>query len=142
MPSHHWNDKSFDWNGLYAAERLMCKVFRVFRIGAHTKEKWGSIRASVYFWDGGLHHLIWPGYVYVQNIFIAYKLDRYVIKPITRYTGLNWLGVKLQLFGYGLAYYLAMRKYPHIKDEICYQADYPEYIIGGQEIHNKYWKSI
>jgi hypothetical protein len=140
MPHHNWGDKDFDWDSLYKAERLMIRVFKLFRIGAHTKEKYGAIRASVYFWDGGLHHLIWPGYVYIQNSFINYKLDEYVIKPFTKWTGINWLGVKLQLCGYTLAYYLAMRKYPHIREEICCDADHPEYIIGGMEIHNKYWK--
>lgn len=141
MPHHEWGNEDFDWDSLYEAERLMCKVFKIFRIGAHTKEKYGSIRASVYFWDGGLHALIWPGYVYIQNRFIAYKLDRFLIKPVTKYSGLLYLLVRLQMFGYGLAYYLAMRKYPHIKDEICYCADHPELIPGGQAIHDKYWTS-
>jgi len=139
MPYHHWEDSTFDWNGLYAAERKIASVMRLFRIGCHHKEKWGRIRATPYFWDGGLHHLIWPGYVYVQSGFIAYKLDRYLIKPITRFSGIHYLGGKLQILGYCLAYYLAMRAHPHLKDEIAADADYPQYIIGGKAIHDKHW---
>lgn len=142
MPYHEWGDETFDWNSLYAAERLLCKIFRLFRIGAHTKEKYGSIRASIYFWDGGIHSLIWPGYVRVVSRFLYFKIDRLICIPITKYTGIHWLGVKLQMLGYGLAYYLAMKKYSHIKDEICYQADYPELIPGGKEIHDKYWRKM
>lgn len=142
MPSHNWGDKDFDWDSLYEAENIIYKVLKFFRIGCNIKEKYGSIRCSVYFWDGGLHSIIWPGYASIQNKFIYYKLDDYVIKQVTKYTGLLWLGIKIQKFGYGLAYFLAYINRLHIIDEIVYQADYPELIWNGLKIYSKYWKKV
>lgn len=119
---------------LYGAEIMLMRLLRRFRIGGQVKEKYNTIRAYVRFWDGGLHSLIWPGYHYTQNEFIAYKLDRYVIQPFTKWTGLHWLGVMLQMKLYGLSYYLVVRRYPAIEREITCCADWPELLFGKKKI--------
>jgi len=139
MPSHDWSDEKFDWKALYSAERDLNKIMRFFRIGVHSKEKYGTLRASVYFWDGGLHDLIWPGYMYIQNSFIRWKLDEYVLKPFTKYTGLLYVGNKLQRFGYKLAYAYVMLKYSHIVDELVCCADHYELLINGEKLESKFW---
>lgn len=139
MPRHDWGDETFDWKSLYNAERDLVKILRFFRIGVHSKEKYGTLRASIYFWDGGLHNLIWPGYVYVQNRFLYFKLDRYVIKPIMKYTGLLNLGVRIQKFGYRLAYAYIILKYSHIVDELTCNADHYELLWNGEKLENKFW---
>lgn len=139
MKSHEWGDKDFDWDSLYNAERDLRKILRFFRIGAHTKEKYGSLRASVYFWDGGLHQLIWPGAVYTQNRFIAYYLDQYLLIPAMKYTGLLWLGLRLHYFGYKIAYAYIMLKYSHIIDELTCNADHYELLLNGEKLKNKFW---
>lgn len=138
---HQWGDEDFDWKALDGAINIIYKTMNFFRIGCHIKEKYGTIRTSVYFWDGDLHSLIYPGYVYSQFPSWLWKVDIRYIKKIScflkLYIPIHWIQRK----GYTLAYYLAMRKYPHIKEEICCDADAPELIIGGAEIHNKHWSN-
>lgn len=137
--SHNWGDEDFDWNALYDAEKIInfwCR--KIGRVGIHSKEKYGTLRASVYFWRGSLHELLYPGYVSSQFPQWLWKFD---IFYITKYMP-KWiinLFFKYQKLIYKFAYYRAMKKYPHIKDEICVFADCPEFIIGGKEIHDKYW---
>lgn len=140
---HEWGDKDFDWDALYKAEKIIRKVCRLFRIGIHSKEKYGTLRASVYPFRGSLHDLAYPGYVYSQFPDWLWKFDCLKINPFMNGFPMKYVTWTIQLFqlhvGYRLAYYIAMKKYQHIAEEICVDADYPEYIIGGQEIHDKYW---
>jgi hypothetical protein len=125
-------------------------TWRVYgRIGSHGKEKYGTFRDHPYFWDGGLHHLIWPGYVYIQNRFIAYKLDRYVIQPITKYTGLHKLGLLWQATVYNYAIQKMCKKYPEIVDELVSHLDGYQMVklgifgkICGTTIHNRTWTRL
>lgn len=140
---HEWGDKDFDWEALGEAERLVRRVLRGFRIGCSTKEKYGTLRCSVYPFVGSLHSLLYPGYAYNQLPEFIRGIDDNIIEPAMTTRPLLWITEAVIAFqlhvGYRLAYWLAMRKYPHIAEEICVDADYPEYIVGGQEIHDKYW---
>ena len=119
------------------------------RIGCHGKEKYGTFRDHVYFWDGGLHTLIWPGYVAIMNYFLYFKLDWYVIKPFTYYTGLQHLGFWYQRQIYNYAIQKMCKKYPHLVDELVRDLDQYEMVkpgifgkIDGTVIHNKYWTTL
>lgn len=143
---HEWGDTDFDWEALGKAEQIVNRVCnKWFRLGVHTKEKYGTLRCSVYPFDGSLHSITHPGYVYCQypkwlwniNCSMSYWGSR---RP---YSWFVRLIIMFQMHvGYRLAYYIAMKKYPHIAEEICVDADYPEYIIGGKEIHDKYWETM
>jgi hypothetical protein len=139
MPSHNWGDTDFDWDSLYNAERDLRKILLFFRIGVHSKEKYGQLRASVYFWNGGLHDLIWPGYVYTQNRFICYYLDEYVLCPFMLKTKLVYLGQYVQKLVYKFGYAYIMLKYSHIADELVCSADHYELLINGEKLENKFW---
>lgn len=152
MPSHRWGDPWDEKHGadLDQAIRYCMDTWKTYgRIGSHGKEKYGTFRDHPYFWDGGLHSLIWPGYVYIQNTFIAYKLDRYFIKPITKYTGLYKLGLWWQSQVYNYAIQKVCKQYPEIVDELVssldgYQMVKPGLLgkICGTTIHNKHWTSV
>jgi hypothetical protein len=171
MPYHEWGDNDFDWKSLYKAESIIYRVCKLFRLGCHIKEKYGSIRCSVYPFDGSLHSFLYPGYVAYQyehwwlsktlkrrfnfdladklvwlDIYVlgSYRSDEYnksiFIRAYSRFVRIvQWLQMNI---GYRLAYYIPMKLYPHIKDEIASQADCYEYIIGGKEIHDKYWRRV
>lgn len=138
MPYHDWGDDTFDWNSLNEAIHLIYKMCKFFRIGCHIKEKYGTIRASFYFFDGSFHSFMYPGYVYYQysnwkmckfiqkytKIDIAKKLlradiwlasyhnnwyNKLVVSPI------KWIQFN---FGYKTAIKMAIKKFPHIKEEI------------------------
>lgn len=143
---HEWGDEDFDWASLGKAERLLNRLLKLGRIGVHTKEKYGTLRASIYFFSGTWHDILYPGYVYNQYSFLReqrWYLDIYFWPKVFYYTGLSHIIRFIQMYVfYTLAYYLVMKKYPHIKEEICVDADYPELIIGGQDIHDKYWTTF
>lgn len=133
---HNWGDEDFDWNGLYEAEHFIVKILSLARIGAHAKEKYGTLRLTPYFFSGSLHSILYPGYVYCQYKFLRdlrWKADVYFWPDFFYYTGVTWIIFHLQKPVYILAYYLAVKKWPHLKNEICVHSDYPEWLIGWKE---------
>lgn len=149
---HTWGDDWFRKHGTDLSNAIYeCMKFwsRWGRLGSHGKEKYGTFRDHVYFWHGGLHSLVWPGYVWIQNRFIAYWLDRYMVKPFTRLTGLHWIGLRYQYMIYNWGIQKVCRKYPAIVDELVQSIDYPELIrpglfgrVDGKKIQSKYWREI
>lgn len=108
-----------------------------------------SFRDQVYFWNGGLHGLLYPGYVWIKYPFLYFKVDRYIVNPITKYTGIHWLGLKYQAFIYNLGIQLACKKYPNIIDELVSHLDGYELVkpglfgkVCGKTIHDKYWEQL
>jgi hypothetical protein len=142
MPYHHWNDDTFDWKALDKGMTIISNICKFARIGVHMKEKYGSARINVYFFDGTLHSLVYPGYVYNQFPKWLFEFDNNIIQSFFLKTKLVYILRYIQYPFHMLAYYIAMSKYPHIRDELCYQSDYPELIYGGKDIHNKYWKEM
>lgn len=143
MPSHMWGDEDFDWKALdecvEIVQRICCKYGR---FGCQAKEKFGCLRAYITWWDGDLHGLIYPGYVWNQFPDWLWKLDQWVIAPTMRRTGVCWLVDKYQRWIYNLAYQKALKLHPELKAEILADADHPEYITGGLEEHNKHWTQV
>jgi hypothetical protein len=119
MPHHEWGDNSFDWKSLYEAERIGGKLMERFaRIGVNSKEKYGTIRWDLYLFNGTMHSLTHPGYVYSQYPKWLWAFDVYYeplrfLKPLI----IPWqkLVVKLTFL------YLSKR-YLHIVDEIISDA--------------------
>lgn len=119
MPHHDWSDKSFDWKSLNKAEILGNKIMkRLARIGIHSKEKYGTIRWSLYLFNGTLHSLTHPGYVYSQYPKWLWSFDvrnkplKFLQKPINLY----------QKLIVALTFEYLVYKYPHITDEIISDA--------------------
>lgn len=119
MPYHEWGDESFDWDSLYKAERIGNKMMRKLgRIGVHSKEKYSTIRWSLFLFDGSLHSFTHPGHVYSRypkwlwKLNCKYKLPKLLRKPIQTYQKL----VVRFTFRY------LCNRFPHIADEILMDA--------------------
>jgi len=149
---HEWGDEWFVENGKNFNKAIYwcMKIWYTYgRIGTHGKEKFGTFRDNIYMWDGGLHTLLYPGYVRIVNPFLYFKLDKYVIKPFTRFTGLHKLGLKYQALVYNYAIQKVCKKYPYMIDEFISCLDGYEMVkpgifgnVDGIKIHEKYWKTL
>ncbi len=119
------------------------------RIGSHGKEKYGTFRDHTYFFRGGIHDLIWPGYVGIQNKFLYWKIDQYIIRPFFKRTGLLKLVWWYQEQIYNYAVQKMCKKYPNIVDELVADLDGYKFIkpgifgyVDGKAIHHKYWTTV
>ena len=144
---HYWGDEDFDWDGLNSSINIITDICRFWRLGIHSKEKYGTARITPWFWDGSLHSLIWPGYVYRQypKNWIGDKLwwlDIYFFPRFFNALFLTrlvfWFHAKI----YNYAFQKAIKKYPHLKEELLVDADGCELIDGGKEVHDKYWVQL
>lgn len=143
---HKWGD-DFDWEGLGDAIRIASTFMRRWgRIGVHSKEKYGTARLSTYFYCGGLHSLIYPGYVSSQWRGKwrglgdkLWSLDCLVLSKFTNKIGLvkliQWWQVKV----YNWGYQKALKKYPELAVEIVCAADQPHMIAEWHQIMAPLW---
>jgi hypothetical protein len=151
MPSHQWGDTWFEEHGdkLDIAISYIMRTWKTYgRIGTHGKEKYGTFRDHPYFWDGGLHSLLYPGYVWIKWP-LLYNFDWHVTKPFTKYTGLHKLGLWYQKQVYNFAIQRMCKIYPEITDELVSSLDGIEFVkpgifgnVCGKTIHDKYWTTF
>lgn len=121
---HLWGDEDFDWKQLGESIDMVDSFMRFWgRIGVQSKEKYGTARIYVTFWDGSLHGALYPSYVFNQMPKWLWKMDLDYIGPFIRWTRLpklvNWYQSKI----YGIAYSRAIKKYPKVKIELVIHAD-------------------
>ena len=138
---HEWGEEGFDWKGLDDACNIIWNTCITWgRFGGQAKEKRGCIRFYAYFSGFNLHTFFYPGHMYNRFPKWLRAVDDFLIKTIFRplQRPMYWYQTKI----YNWAYQLALKKYPHLRDEILCDADFPELITGGMEVHNKYWKSV
>jgi hypothetical protein len=126
---HYWGDGFPYFEDVGEAAYYIGKFCRRWgRIPVSTtKEKYGTSR--VYINGMGyacLHTLLYPGYVYSQMPDWLWTLDIHVFPKIFRAIGFRWLLEKWQIYIYRLAYKKAIKKFPHIREEILDGADYNE----------------
>lgn len=149
---HYWGDDWFKKNGrdLDQAINFIIRNLKTYgRIGSRGKEKFGCFRDHVTFWDGTIHGLIYPEYYYIKYPFLYFKFDRYITKPIVRFTGLGSLFFLYQKFVYNAVIQIACKKWPHLIDELVSDLEHYKLIkpglfgnICGVTIHNKYWRKV
>lgn len=148
---HIWGDEWFKANGhdLNSAINYCTNIWRKWgRIGSHGKEKFGSFRDHIYMWDGGIHGLIYPGYVRIMKPKL-YKFDVKITIPIMRKTRLLNLFWWYQSQVYNYTIQKMCKKYPNIVDELVSDLDGYKMVkpgifgkIDGEVIHKKYWKVV
>ena len=128
---HYWGDKSVDWEGIDSAARYIGERCR--RLGriqvTQYKEKYGTVRVYCYFGEVSLHGLIWPGYICKRPFWPkwAWMLDIYFWPKFFRYTGFSWVLFKWQKWVYRTSYIRAVKRWPHLKQEILCAADWHEW---------------
>lgn len=149
---HYWGDEWFkEHEGNFNKEIYWFhKYVRKFgKVKFSNKEKYGTHRTEfVQFWDGGLHYFFCKSYVRTCYPTLHYKIDP-IIKFITIFSGIKWLFLKWQYFIWNRATQKVCKKHPEFTHEFVSDMDYYEIIkpifgkgIDGEEIHNKYWKTI
>ena len=140
MPYHIWGDEDFDWDALGQAEHMLNKIARRWRIGIHTKEKYGTLRCSVYLFDGSLHSIVYPGHVYIRwhNKYIK-SWDRKLAYPNNFiYAYIVGKVQYLQLCILRMAYRKVIKKYPHIEAEIVVDHPFSEGFFPEGDKYNDY----
>jgi hypothetical protein len=136
---HYWEDESFDWRALDDAIDMMASFMRFWgRIGLQSKEKYGTARLYVTFWDGSLHGLMYPGHCFSRFPQWLWSLDIMYISRFIQWTRLSRLVQWYQSKIYALAYARALCQFPHIKTEIVIAADFPELIKDYKKIMKMY----
>jgi hypothetical protein len=126
---HSWNDgfKYFAEVG-EAADWIGTQLVRWGRINVTTtKEKWGCARVYCSFGVYSLYSLLHPRKVYITGR----------LAPLNKVAIPYWLNHAFsayQILVYKAVYYLAIKKWPMIKEEIISGADYNELL---QKMYSK-----
>lgn len=149
---HECGDEWFIKNGkdlnsaIYEFERICRRYGGILIFG---KEKYGCyIDDATTLWDGGSHYFIYKSPYYIRNNFIYWKIDP-IIKFITKNIGLHFIIVKYQKTIYNYAMQKVCKKYSNVIDEMILYLDNYRLVtpgifgkINGEEIHNKYWRTL
>lgn len=93
------------------------------RIMGQIKEKYDTTRWYPYFGNLTVHDIFYPRYMYNQFKWDwLWKLSCHS-NSFFKYTGIEWIYVKWQIFCYKMAYKECFKKYPNFKDHCI---SYPE----------------
>lgn len=129
---HNWSDDSVDWNGINSAVNYISDFCRKWaRMGGQAKEKFGTVRFYTTLGWRNFLHITHPGYVhYGPYPKWLLTFDIYYGYKVLKYTGLAYISYKWHCLIYRQAYKNAIKKWPHLKDEITCCADYSELLKG------------
>lgn len=139
MTHHDW---SSDWPYFHdvseAAYYIGSFLRKWGRVGVRqTKEKFGCVRVYLSFGWYQLHSITHPGHCFCRYPQWLWVLDcKYFSKLISL---LNFIVVPYHKWLYNKAYQNAIKKWPHIRDEILIDADFPEFIEGNDELMAAHW---
>lgn len=123
----HWPDEEFDKVN-DAAEYIGEGLRRWFRVGViQYKEKFGTVRVYCHLGWSAFYEVWRPGYVWVPTWW-PWRLDlkiSQVVMPLV-----NFISIPIMISGYRYFYKSALKKWPHLREEILCCADFPEYLHG------------
>lgn len=128
---HHWGDKDVDWAGISDAARFIGEGLRRWgRMNVTDwKEKYGTVRVYCGLgWfsllsithPGYMHYGPYPKWLMTFDLWHGHKLTRLV----------NWAVVPLHKRLYRWRYKQALRRWPHLRQEILCCADWPDLLKG------------
>lgn len=114
---HDWGDKNVDWAGINQCAEDIPKFMRRWgRICVHGKEKWGCVRLEFLYYGFNLNTLFYPGFIMSRLPHWLHKLD---VDMTTCYNKvINPWFIPYQIWITKLALKRAIKKYPHLKQEI------------------------
>lgn len=131
---HDWDDDRIDWKGINdAVDYISSYCTRWGRLGGQAKEKYGTVRFYCNFGWLSLHTLLYPGHVYSQFPKWLWALDIEYITPVLSFL-FERLFVWWQQKIYNRAYQNALKKWPHLREEILRGASYVELIKGATRL--------
>lgn len=130
---HDWSDQSVDWDGIgNAAHYIGTELRKWGRVPVRDcKEKWGTVRVYCSLGWYSIHDITHPGYAFIQYKkggllhylnYACWFNNIFRIVNIVIYPYHKWLYRKI--------YSNAVRKWPHLRDEILVQADFSELLEG------------
>lgn len=131
---HFWGDEGVDWKGINDAAEYIAKFCKRWgKIGVRDyKEKFGRVTVYLSFGWHQLHCITHPGYVYNQYPKWLWHLDCVYLSKIIQ--PLNRIVIPWQIFIYRLAYKKALKKWPHLREEIFAGCDYEHLLL---HLHDK-----
>lgn len=139
---HNWGQEGVDWAGIEdSAYEIGTFISRWGRMAvSQTKEKFGTVRVYCHFgWDC-FYGILWPRHCWVRGWW-PYRLDLAMSSFVCRL--LNIIVVPYQKFIYRLAYKLAIKKRPHLREEIICCADWGEVLEGVAGYrHADHWRTL
>jgi hypothetical protein len=127
---HDWSDRNVDWKGISDAARYIAEyLVRWGRVGVRDyKEKYGTVRVYCSLGWYQFHSITHPRAAYSRYPPWLWRLDcRYgwrIFRPV------NWLVIPFHKWLYRRAYRNAVRKWPHLREEILRAADFDELLRG------------
>ena len=127
---HYWGD-DFDWKGLnHAIDMIAIPLKRWGRVNVvQYKEKFGEARIYCSMGWNQLHCITHPGHCYSRYPKWLWTLDcKYGSKVVP--VLFNWFIIPYHKWLYRYLYKMAVKKFPHIYDEIVDACDYPELLKG------------
>jgi hypothetical protein len=127
---HMWGDEDFDWKGLDQAIRFIdTNLVRWGRISVRqSKEKYGTARIYCSLGWHQFHSITHPRGVFNRYPRLLWDLDCKYGSKIVRFL-FGWV-VNYHCWLYRKVYSLAVKKWPHLKEEILCCADYDELLKG------------
>ena len=130
MTMHNWGD-DFDWTGLdRAISFIEDNLVRWGRVNVlQAKEKFGTARIYCSLGFGQIHSITHPRYVRSRYPKWLWKLDCSYGPKIMKLL-FNWWVVPYHKWLYRFVYKMAVRKWPHLKEEILCCADFRELLKG------------
>jgi len=135
---HVWGDEGVDWQGIDDAARYIGENLRRWgRIQVKDyKEKWGTVRVYCHFGCEALFWFVYPGWVYYRWPDWVMKIDRSDISYFL-WRAFERILVPYQVYVYKAVYNKAVKRWPHLRQEILTDCDYPD-LVMSKEVQREY----
>lgn len=142
---HQWGDEEVDWDGINDAARFIAHNLRKwFRVPVRDyKEKFGTVRIYTGLGWTQFYEIFYPGYCWIKPWW-PNKLDHWLSYQTPILDWINKVVVPIHEWAYVWYYTRAVRKWPHLYNEIVSMADFGELFDGkvpGYK-HSNYWKEV
>jgi len=129
--SHLWGDEDVDWRGIDEAAEFIGEGLRKWRVNVtQFKEKFGTVRVYCGLGISDLHQLTHPGYCFRQWPVWAWKWVNCSKGGRGAARLLNWFVLPLHKWVYRWYYVRAVKKWPHLREEILCVADHDGLLKG------------
>jgi len=126
---HYWGDEGVDWNAINDAAYEIAMDLKKWRIQVRDwKEKYGTVRIYCSLGWYQFHNITHPGHCFCRYPKWLWKLDCRYFRRV--FGIINRFVIPLHIRAYRKAYKNAIKKYPHIREEILCCADWDELLKG------------
>ena len=118
MSDHFWGEENFDWSSLQkAVNHYWFWMYHFAGMCLYTKEKYGTLRLENF----------WLGKVYLTIYIKPYSFSNILCKTINTIFPQKVIA-QYQLLVFNIATLIAIKKWPHIKNEIMDDIYFDDYL--------------